>query len=121
MQATMRESGHSGWSGSGSGFPDAPEGWTPDVAKRLCEQEGLELRAEHLEIIRALQSYFARHDTPGFSARELCDALEEHFHRRGGLKYLYELFPGGPVAQGCRIAGLAPPPGSQDAGFGSVM
>ncbi|MGB5339763.1 MAG: sulfite reductase, partial [Gammaproteobacteria bacterium] len=37
------------------------------------------------------------------------------------LKYLYTLLPGGPVAQGCRLAGLEPPAGSQDAGFGSVQ
>ncbi|MDH5470718.1 MAG: TusE/DsrC/DsvC family sulfur relay protein, partial [Gammaproteobacteria bacterium] len=29
--------------------------------------------------------------------------------------------PGGPIAQGCRIAGLVPPAGSKDSGFGSVQ
>ena len=30
------------------------------------------------------------------------------------------LFPGGPVAQGCRLAGLKAPAGAVDRGFGSV-
>jgi len=47
--------------------------------------------------------------------------LNEKFHTRGGLKFLYTLFPGGPVAQGCRLAGISAPPGSTDQGFGSVQ
>jgi tRNA 2-thiouridine synthesizing protein E len=36
------------------------------------------------------------------------------------MKYLYTLLPGGPIAQGCRLAGLKPPAGAVDQGFGSV-
>ena len=53
--------------------------------------------------------------------REIHDALEEKFHYKGGLKYLYDLFPGGPVAQGCKIAGLHIPAGATDKGFGSAV
>jgi tRNA 2-thiouridine synthesizing protein E len=52
--------------------------------------------------------------------RELHDALDEMFHRQGGIKQLYVLFHGGPIAQGCRIAGLKAPAGAIDRGFGSV-
>lgn len=52
--------------------------------------------------------------------RELHDALDEKFHWKGGIGYLYRLFPGGPIAQGCRIAGLRAPAGAVDRGFGSV-
>jgi tRNA 2-thiouridine synthesizing protein E len=37
------------------------------------------------------------------------------------MKFLYKLLPGGPVSQGCRLAGLEPPAGSTDPGFGSVQ
>jgi tRNA 2-thiouridine synthesizing protein E len=36
------------------------------------------------------------------------------------MRHLYMLFPGGPVAQGCRVAGLPVPAGAVDRGFGSV-
>jgi len=35
--------------------------------------------------------------------------------------YLYELFPEGTLAQGCRLAGLEPPAGAQDKGMGSAV
>ena len=70
--------------------------------------------------MRALQEYNARHAEGGINVRELHDALDEKFHEKGGMKYLYGLFPGGPISQGCRLAGIEAPPGSTDTGFGSV-
>lgn len=102
-------------------FPNAPEGWSLEAARGTAQAEGLELGQDHLELVRALQEYFARHEGRGpVSLRELHDALEEKFHRDGGMKYLYMLLPGGPVAQGCRLAGLPVPAGAVDRGFGSV-
>jgi tRNA 2-thiouridine synthesizing protein E len=103
------------------GFPTAPAEWTPREAETAAQADGLTLTEEHWEALRALQDYFARHDTePGINMRELHDALEERFHARGGLKRLYQLFPGGPLAQGCRLAGLKAPFLATDHGFGSV-
>lgn len=108
--------------GSGdSRFRFAPEGWTPQVAHEMARAEGLDLNEDRLELIHALQEFFARHqDQPVINMLELHDALEEKFHYKGGLKYLYSIFPGGPVAQGCRLAGLKTPAGAYDLGFGSV-
>jgi sulfur relay (sulfurtransferase) DsrC/TusE family protein len=46
--------------------------------------------------------------------------LEEKFCDNRGRKELYEMFPGGPVSQASRIAGLPLPPYSSDSSFGSV-
>lgn len=100
------------------GFPHAPPGWSPSAAAERAQQEGLVLGEEHWEAVRSLQSYYARAEA--INLRELHDALDEKFHGRGGIKHLYRLFPGGPVAQGCRLAGLKAPPGAIDKGFGSV-
>ena len=105
---------------NGGDFPYAPDGWAQEAATGMASEEGLETEADHWEVIRALHEYFARHDGPSINSRELHDALEEKFHARGGMKYLYNLFPGGPVTQGCRLAGLEPPSGA-DKGFGSVQ
>lgn len=101
-------------------FPFAPVEWTQADAERTAKHEGFKLLQEHWEVVRALQEYFSRHEDGEIKLRELHDALEEHFHHKGGLKYLYTLLPGGPVAQGCRLAGLEPPTGAEDKSFGSV-
>ncbi len=100
-------------------FPNAPHGWDIGEAKQEIEKSGLVFKDDYVEIIQALQNYFATHDKP--KRRELSDALEERFHVKGGLKYLYKLLPKGPVAQGCMIAGLTPPAGNVDQSFGSVV
>ncbi|MEK7260950.1 MAG: TusE/DsrC/DsvC family sulfur relay protein [Pseudomonadota bacterium] len=103
-------------------FPHAPAGWTRAAALKLARQERLAPGEDHWETVRALQEYFSRHaETPAINTRELHDALDEKFHAKGGRKYLFQLFPGGPIAQGCRIAGLKPPAGTTDKGFGSVV
>lgn len=102
-------------------FPYAPLDWTREDAIKAARAENLELTETHWEVIRALQSFYAHHeDTNVISLRELHDALDEHFHLQGGLKYLYTLFPGGPIAQSCRLAGLKAPFMASDPSFGSV-
>jgi len=105
---------------NGSEFPHAPEGWSQKAGISAATDDGLTVAADHWEAVRALQEFYSRHDSPSINSRELHDALDERFHNRGGMKYLFELFPGGPVTQGCRLAGLEPP-GGADKGFGSVM
>lgn len=102
-------------------FPYAPEGWRRDTATKAAQQEGLRMTDEHWDVVRALQEYFAKHGPKGINTRELHDALDEAFHANGGIKHLYQILPGGPVAQGCRLAGLQPPAGATDRGFGSMM
>lgn len=101
-------------------FPNAPLNWSQEETRAAAEKEGLELTGEHWEVMRALQDYYARHDEPSINLRELHDALDEKFHAQGGVKYLYQLFPGGPIAQGCRLAGLKAPFMASDRSFGSV-
>lgn len=102
-------------------FPDAPLGWSRSEALEIARREKIGLTEDHWEAVRALQRYYARHDdgTP-INLRELHDALDEHFHARGGLRFLYTLFPGGPIAQSCLLAGLKAPPIATDRSFGSV-
>lgn len=100
-------------------FPFAPGDWSRDAALDMARDEGLTLEADHWKVLGALQEYFNRNEHPNI--RELHDALDEAFHASGGMKRLYALFPGGPVAQGCRLAGLPVPAGAVDKSFGSVQ
>lgn len=103
-------------------FPHAPPGWTRSDAAQMAADEGLELGEEHWQMMGALQEFFARHEAESLpiNLRELHDALDESFHAQGGIKHLYGLFPGGPIAQGCRLAGLEAPAIAVDPSFGSV-
>lgn len=104
-----------------SDFPHAPGNWQPGDAERIAREEGLELGPDHWRLLRCLQEYFARHEETEVKIRELKDALDEAFHPDGGVSYLHRLFPGGPIAQGSRLAGLPVPPGAVDKSFGSVQ
>ncbi len=99
-------------------FPHAPADWSLAVAKQMAQEEGLEATEDHWGVVRAVQEFCGKNEK--IRLPELRDALEERFHFKGGMKYLYTLFPGGPMAQGCRLAGLESPRGSIDLSFGSV-
>ena len=101
-------------------FRHAPADWSAELATGIAAQEKLALQDAHWEVVRSLQEFYARNEEGAFQLRTLKDALEEKFHHKGGMKYLYTLFPGGPIVQGCRLAGLKPPAGATDLGFGSV-
>jgi tRNA 2-thiouridine synthesizing protein E len=99
-------------------FPNAPKGWDLSTAREAAKADGVNLSDDHLDLILALQEYYQKVEFPHL--RQIKDALEEKFHSRGGMKYLYQIIPGGPVAAGCRLAGLNVPSGAIDRSFGSV-
>jgi TusE/DsrC/DsvC family sulfur relay protein len=99
-------------------FRDAPDGWRPDHARTLAAAAGLELSEDHWEAIRVLQGCYKDELQPRI--RLLRDALDARFAGKGGMKYLFSILPGGPIAQGCVLAGVKPPHGARDLSFGSV-
>ncbi len=96
------------------------EPWSPLIAQRQAEVEGLFLTDEHWEIIIYLRERYRAQGNPQ-SARVVLKELEQKFSEGDGRRNLYELFPGGPVSQGSRLAGLPLPPYSSDPSFGSVQ
>lgn len=116
---TMHDILHPTQADQNSDFPNAPAGWSLEEAKKIAARAGIELGEVHLEVIRVLQGCYAEDQNP--PVRRLCDALAAVFKPRGGSKLLYKHFPGGPIAQGCVIAGLTPPAGTSSGSFGSVQ
>jgi tRNA 2-thiouridine synthesizing protein E len=116
---TMRGIVHPGADfGSDPEFRDAPEGWTRAAALAQASTAGLTLTDDHWEVIRVLQGCYRDELSPRL--RLLRDALEARFASKGGMKHLYRILPGGPIAQGCALAGLKPPHGAHNGSFGSV-
>ena len=94
--------------------------WSPLIAQQQAKAEGIFLTDEHWEIIIYMRERY-RECGDAKSAREVLRELEEKFSDGHGRRNLYELFPGGPVSQASRIAGLPLPPYSSDPSFGSVQ
>jgi len=93
--------------------------WTVDTGRSLAAEEGIELDDPRLAVIFCLRAYYLDHG-PADNGRELGDMLDARFHSEGGRAYLRQLFPGGPVAQGMKIAGLPVPEYTEDTGFGTA-
>lgn len=94
------------------------EHWSPMIVTQMAKEEGIEeLTEAHWHVIYALRNLYrekGRADNP----REVMHMLERDFADEGGGRFLYELFPKGPVTQGSRLAGVPPPANSTDPSFG---
>lgn len=94
--------------------------WSKDMAVEQAKSMNLQLTDAHWDVISFIRTYFAdageiRH------ARELSDVLDERFAAEGGAKYLFKLFPGGPVTEGCKLAGVQVPSDASDGSFGYIV
>ncbi len=85
--------------------------WNEEVAKKLAEEEGLEMNDERWEIVNFLRDYYNEYQIAP-AVRVLTKAVGKRLGKeKGTSKYLYELFPYGPAKQACKIAGLPKPTG----------
>ena len=94
--------------------------WDESQGNRVAKNEGIHMTPEHWAVVNFLRKYFSEQGRAK-SGRVLAGALEKQYHNKGGRKYLYSLFPQGPVAQACRIGGLPVPEFTRDKSFGSSM
>lgn len=95
------------------------EHWSPLVANRRAAEDGLSLSEEHWQVLYCLREQY-RHCSASWTARQVTSNLDAEYAAAGGRRHLYELFPKGPVVQGCRIAGVPVPRDAIDPSFGSV-
>ena len=85
--------------------------WTRDVALAMAAKDGVELSANHWEVIQLLQEYYENYDIAP-AIRILTKAMGKKLGKeKANSRYLYELYPQGPAKQACRYAGLPKPTG----------
>ena len=94
------------------------QNWNRNKSIDLANSEGIRLTDEHWDVIDYLRTHYLKHGLPRF-ARTTARALNRRFAARGGSKYLYSLFAGGPVTQGSRLANLRTPANATDDSFGT--
>jgi tRNA 2-thiouridine synthesizing protein E len=83
--------------------------WSPRVAVAMASADGLELSDDHWAILELFREYFEQYEIePPMRAliRLVRDRLGE---AKANSRYLYGLFPSGPIIQACRYAGLPRP------------
>lgn len=86
---------------------------------QLAAENNIILKEEHREVIRFLREYYLHNGWPE-SAAELTRELEEAFAAEGGKRYLYRLFPEGPLAQATLIAEIPAPARLEQPSQGTV-
>lgn len=96
----------------------ATQGWSREKSAAMAQDEGVELNDGHWAVVTFLRGYYLEYGLP-IAARTTAGALKRHFAKQGGKKYLYQLFPGGPVSQGSRFANVRTPAYATDPSFGT--
>jgi len=85
--------------------------WNKDVADYLAKEEGVDMSEAHWEVVNFLREYYEEYKIAPM-IRILTKAIGKKLGKdKGNTKYLYELYPGGPAKQACKIAGLPKPTG----------
>lgn len=85
--------------------------WNETVARQMARDDGIELDANHWEVIHFLRGYYDEYGVAP-AIRILTKAMARQMGReKGNTRYLYRLFPDGPAKQACRYAGLPKPTG----------
>ncbi|MES9904212.1 MAG: TusE/DsrC/DsvC family sulfur relay protein [Sedimenticola sp.] len=102
-----------------STMPSSFDEWSEASAIELAKEENIELTSEHWAVVHFIRNHCESNGT-SCSARLLLKTMTAQFKRQGGKRYLYTLFPHGPVVQASKIAGIPLPANSLDLSFGSV-
>jgi tRNA 2-thiouridine synthesizing protein E len=92
-----------------NGFLQDPASWSIEVARLLAAEESIVLGEEHLEVLRVLRDYHARHaHVPAM--RALVNIVRRELGaEKGRSVYLLRLFPGSPARVAAKLAGLPKP------------
>jgi TusE/DsrC/DsvC family sulfur relay protein len=94
-----------------------PDDWTEEFAEVIAfqqsEQDKVKLTETHWGLIQYFRDYYnenKEHPTMHQLVMTLGKYHGEHFHEHKDYeKFLYELFPHGPVPELCKLAGLPKP------------
>ncbi len=83
------------------GYFNDPSQWTPEIAKDIAKDEGVELTDKHFEMLEYLRNKFNNGD-----------ALTIRGINKSGIvdvKTFYGMFPGAPLKKSTKIAGIPKP------------
>lgn len=84
--------------------------WTPDFARHLAAQEGIELGDLHWDVFAHMRAYFEL-NAIAMDQRFILKFLAKRFktNKAGAKEKLFELFPYGYIKQAIKLAGMRQP------------
>jgi tRNA 2-thiouridine synthesizing protein E len=93
--------------------------WDIEQARHEAGRHGMDISEHHLDVINFLRDYYVENGWPK-KTYELSRTLDKAYKHLGGKRYLHQLFPDGPLAQGARLAGLPALYNVVDKSFGTA-
>lgn len=84
--------------------------WDQNTANYMANNAGIELTAEHWEIIDFIREYYIKYEHLPNSRMFVAAIRKKYGVEKGNSRYLQNLFPAGPLKYACKIAGLPKPP-----------
>jgi len=92
-----------------AGFLINQEDWNETVAYALAEMNAITLTKAHWEIIYFIRDYYRKFNHLP-NSRIFTKAIHNTLGKdKGNSRYLYRLFPDGPLKYACKIGGLPKP------------
>lgn len=88
------------------GFIQEPEKWNKEIAEDIAKEESnaTPMDEDHWKLVNYLRDYYLEYG--------IAPAIRMLTKKTGlDLKYMYEMFPKGPAAGACKVAGLPKPTG----------
>ena len=85
--------------------------WNKELAGHLAKTEEIEMTEAHWEVVNFLRDYYQKYQIAPMMKILVKEIGKVMGPDKGNTKYLYELYPGGPAKQACKIAGLPKPTG----------
>ena len=83
--------------------------WSRELAGMIAESENIAMGDDHWEVVNFMRKFYEEYQIEP-AARILTRAIKRTLGpEKGASKYLYELFPDGPIRQASKIAGLPKP------------
>lgn len=88
------------------GFIQEPDKWNKEVAADIAKEESSvnPMGSDHWKLVDYIREYYVKYGIAP-AIRMLCK--QNGFE----LKYVYQMFPKGPAAGACKVAGLPKPTG----------
>jgi tRNA 2-thiouridine synthesizing protein E len=83
--------------------------WTPAVAEALAAADGIALEEDHWAVIRIFQDFFEAYEVEPTMRALVRRVAQQLGGDKANSRFLYALFPDGPILQATRYAGLPRP------------